>query len=158
MKKKLTSSIGLAAMAVAGLLLAHHSVRAADDDYERPYHVVDGKVDQSVYNGYRRYSSSCHVCHGPDGLGSSYAPNLTDSLKTMSRDDFNEVVINGRKNFLNGQDKVMPAFGEVADVAMYIDDIYAYLKARSDGVIGRGRPERMAPQQAQQSQTTQPQQ
>jgi hypothetical protein len=25
----------------------------------------------------------------------------------------------------------------------YLDDIYAYLKARSDGVLGRGRPERI---------------
>jgi hypothetical protein len=24
----------------------------------------------------------------------------------------------------------------------YLDDIYGYLKARSDGVVGRGRPER----------------
>ena len=28
------------------------------------------------------------------------------------------------------------------DVALYIDDIYGYLKARSDGVVGRGRPQR----------------
>jgi hypothetical protein len=37
----------------------------------------------------------------------------------------------------------MPAFGEVEDVALYIDDIYAYLKARSDGVLERGRPPRI---------------
>ena len=37
----------------------------------------------------------------------------------------------------------MPAFGEVADVVNYVDDIYAYLKARADGAIGRGRPERL---------------
>ena len=36
----------------------------------------------------------------------------------------------------------MPAFGEVEDVALYIEDIYAYLKARSDGALGRGRPPR----------------
>jgi hypothetical protein len=28
----------------------------------------------------------------------------------------------------------------VQDVAMYMDDIYGYLKARSDDVLGRGRP------------------
>jgi hypothetical protein len=37
----------------------------------------------------------------------------------------------------------MPPFGEVADVVLYLDDIYAYLKARSDGVLPRGRPERI---------------
>ncbi len=43
--------------------------------------MVDGKVDKGTYNGYRRYHASCHTCHGPDGLGSSYAPNLVNSLK-----------------------------------------------------------------------------
>ncbi|TIY04589.1 MAG: cytochrome C, partial [Mesorhizobium sp.] len=28
-------------------------------------------------------------------------------------------------------------------VAPYIDDIYAYLQARADGALGRGRPERL---------------
>ena len=37
----------------------------------------------------------------------------------------------------------MPPFGEVEDVLLYLDDMYAYLKARSDGVLGRGRPERL---------------
>lgn len=109
---------------------------------EKPYEIRDGKVDQGTYNGYRRYHASCHVCHGPDGLGSSYAPNLVDSLKTLSQDDFNEVVINGRQNVSTSQESVMPAFGEVQDVATYIQDIYAYLQARSDGVLGRGRPQR----------------
>jgi hypothetical protein len=36
----------------------------------------------------------------------------------------------------------MPAFGTVMDVASYIDDIDAYLQARSDGALGRGRPQR----------------
>jgi hypothetical protein len=34
----------------------------------------------------------------------------------------------------------MPAFGTNPNVMCYLDDIYAYLRARSDGVIGRGRP------------------
>jgi hypothetical protein len=37
----------------------------------------------------------------------------------------------------------MPPFGHVEDVVMYLDDIYGYLKARSDGALGRGRPERL---------------
>jgi hypothetical protein len=51
-------------------------------------------------------------------------------------------VINGRINVGTAADKVMPRFGEVEDVVLYLDDIYAYVKARSDGAIGRGRPER----------------
>jgi methanol metabolism-related c-type cytochrome len=108
----------------------------------KPYSVVDGKVDKATYNGYRRYHASCHTCHGPDGLGSSYAPNLLDSLKVLDYDQFAEVVINGRQNVTGTQKNVMPAFGTVEDVALYVEDIYGYLKARSDGVLDRGRPPR----------------
>lgn len=125
-----------------GLLAAVSLTAPVGAQEDKPYEIRDGKVDQGTYNGYRRYHASCHVCHGPDGLGSSYAPNLTDSLKRLSQDDFNEVVINGRKNVTGSQQSVMPSFGEVQDVAMYIEDIYAYLKARSDGVLDRGRPQR----------------
>jgi mono/diheme cytochrome c family protein len=112
-------------------------------DEEKPYVVKDGKVDKRTYNGWRRYTESCLRCHGPDGAGSSYASDLLDSLKKMSEDDFNEVVINGRTNVSASSTSVMPPFGEVEDVVLYLNDIYAYLKARSDGVLGRGRPERI---------------
>ncbi len=111
---------------------------------EKPYTVQDGnKVDPGTYNGYRRYHAACHTCHGPDGLGSSYAPNLTESLKRRSYEQFTEVVINGRQNVGGASQSVMPAFGHVEDVATYIDDLYAYLKARADGALGRGRPQRL---------------
>lgn len=112
----------------------------ADDPSAKPYDIVAGKVDSHTFNGYLRYGESCLRCHGPDGSGSSYAPDLTDSLKTMSYDDFTNIVMNGKKDVGSGREEVMPAFGYVQDVATYIDDIYAYLKARSDGALGRGRP------------------
>jgi len=113
------------------------------DWQKKPYNIVNGKVGMATYNGYRRYDNSCLRCHGPDGAGSSYAPSLVDSLKTMSYDDFVGIVIAGKKDVSTSQQLVMPAFGEVADVVNYLDDIYTYLKARSDGALGRGRPERM---------------
>src|SRR5262245_33179342 len=58
----------------------------------------DGTVDWYTYSGFRRYHSECHVCHGPDGEGSTYAPGLKDSLKTMSYQDFLGVVASGRQN------------------------------------------------------------
>lgn len=122
---------------VAALAL---SVPAGAQDEEKFYSIENGKVDQGTYNGWRRYHASCHTCHGPDGLGSSYAPNLVAS--PMSYEDFAEVVINGRENVSSSQQSVMPAFGTVMDVATYIDDIYAYLQARADGALGRGRPQR----------------
>jgi methanol metabolism-related c-type cytochrome len=100
----------------------------------------DGTVDWYTYSGYRRYHSECHVCHGPDGMGSTYAPALKDSLKTMSYADFLGVVASGRKNVSTAQENVMPAFGDNPNVACYMDDLYVYLRARADDAVGRVRP------------------
>jgi methanol metabolism-related c-type cytochrome len=132
---------GAAALLGLGATLAPPARSAATE--EKPYRVENGRVDRATFNGYRRYGNSCMQCHGPDGMGSSYAPNLTESLKHMSRDQFAETVINGRQNVNASQQNVMPSFGHVEDVVLYIDDIYGYLKARSDGALGRGRPQRL---------------
>jgi methanol metabolism-related c-type cytochrome len=108
-----------------------------------PYTIENGRVDKGTFNGYRRYGESCLRCHGPDGAGSSYAPDLTETLKTMSKDTFEETVVNGRKNVNTANNNVMPSFGTTDDVVLYIDDIYAYLKARADGKLPRGRPKRI---------------
>jgi methanol metabolism-related c-type cytochrome len=100
----------------------------------------DGTVDWYTYSGYRRYHSECHVCHGPDGMGSTYAPALKDTLKMMSYGDFFGVVASGRKNVSTSQENVMPAFGDNPNVACYMDDIYVYLRARAYDEVGRMRP------------------
>jgi len=100
----------------------------------------DGKVDWYTYSGYRRYHADCHVCHGPDGLGSTYAPALKDSLKTIGYGDFLVIVAGGRENVTTSQENVMPAFGNNHNVVCYLDDIYVYLRARSNDVWGRARP------------------
>jgi methanol metabolism-related c-type cytochrome len=115
----------------------------ADQPTKKPYTVTDGKVDKRTFNGWRRYTESCLRCHGPDGAGSSYAPSLVDSAKRMTQDEFNEIVVNGRTNVNAANENVMPPFGEVEDVVLYLDDIWAYLKARADGVLDRGRPPRI---------------
>jgi methanol metabolism-related c-type cytochrome len=99
-----------------------------------------GKTALADGTGYRRYHSECHVCHGPDGMGSTYAPALKDSLKTMSYADFLGVVASGRKNVTSSQENVMPAFGDNPNVSCYMDDIYVYLRARANDTIGRVRP------------------
>jgi methanol metabolism-related c-type cytochrome len=131
-------------LVIAALALLTGPVLAADSDKaaEKPYTITDGKVDKKTFNGYRRYTESCLRCHGPDGAGSSYAPSLVDSAKRMTEDEFNEIVVNGRTNVNAANQNVMPPFGEVEDVVTYLDDIWAYLKARADGVLGRGRPPR----------------
>ncbi len=105
---------------------------------------ADGTVDWYTFSGYRRYHSDCHVCHGPAGMGSSYAPALVDSLKTSSYADFLEVVTNGRQKVGAAQNSVMPAFGLNKNVMCYIDDIYIYLRARANGAGGTGRPPKKA--------------
>jgi mono/diheme cytochrome c family protein len=110
---------------------------------QKPYTIENGKVDKKTYNGWRRYTESCMRCHGPDGAGSSYAPDLVDSAKHMTQDQFNEIVVNGRTNVNSASENVMPPFGTVEDVMSYLDDIWDYLKARADGVLGRGRPPRI---------------
>jgi methanol metabolism-related c-type cytochrome len=100
----------------------------------------DGTVDWYTYSGFRRYHSECHVCHGPDGMGSTYAPALKDSLKTTDYADFLGVVATGRRNVSSSQENVMPAFGDNKNVVCYLDDIYVYLRARAHDAVGRGRP------------------
>jgi methanol metabolism-related c-type cytochrome len=102
----------------------------------------DGTVDWYTYNGFRRYHSECHVCHGPAGNGSSFAPALKDSVKRLSYGDFLGVVASGRKNVNTAQQNVMPAFGDNRNVMCYIDDIYVYLRARAYDKVGPVRPEK----------------
>lgn len=104
----------------------------------------DGTVDWYTFSGYRRYHSDCHVCHGPDGVGSSYAPALAGSLKTLDYAGFLSIVAEGRKNVGGGKENVMPAFGENKNVYCYLDDIYVYLRARAVGAAPRGRPPKKA--------------
>ena len=112
-----------------------------DKDDNITYNVkADGTVDWYTYSGFRRYHSECHVCHGPDGEGSSIAPGLKESLKTMSYLDFFEVVVNGREVKTAGNTSKMPSLGLNRNVMCYLDDIYAYIKARSDEAVPRGRP------------------
>src|SRR3546814_10883979 len=74
------------------------------------------------------------------------SPALKDSLNALSYSEFLDIVVNGRQNLGAGKESVMPAFAENIDVMLYIDHIYAYLKARADGKLGRGRPDRLDPE------------
>jgi mono/diheme cytochrome c family protein len=116
---------------------------AKPDSEPKPYVVKDGKVDMPTYKGFLYYGDLCMRCHGPDGAGSSYAPALVDSLKRMDKQTFEETVVNGRKHVDTANDKVMPSFGLNQDAMDNLDNIYAYLKARSDGALGRGHPEHL---------------
>jgi mono/diheme cytochrome c family protein len=101
------------------------------------YRAVGGKVDARTYNGFRRYHAGCNHCHGPDGMGSSFGPSLVDGLPDVEA--FRSIVRDGRSN----GNSVMKGFAGDPNIAPYVDDIYAYLQARADGALGRGRPIRL---------------
>jgi len=133
-------------VALAGDPADSKAVRSEDGKYydkdDNPTYNIqaDGTVDWYTYAGFRLYHSECHVCHGPDALGSTYAPALKDSLKTLDYTAFMGVVINGKQEVNTATQKVMPSFGLNKNVACHIDDLYVYLRARSDDALPRGRP------------------
>ena len=99
-----------------------------------------GWMDFATYKGWRSYHAECHVCHGPDAMGSTYAPSLMVSLQEgLSYDDFFNVIMNGRGEAEGAQKgNVMPAFGANTNVAPHVEDMYRYVKARAEGKIRRG--------------------
>lgn len=133
----------LAARAQDTIAKAPNDLTTPVDPIDNPYHVMEGKVDRGTYNGFRRYHASCHVCHGPDGLGSSFAPPLVESMKYLDYSAFAEIVVNGRQAVGVAGNSVMPPFAFDPNVMEYINDIYGYLRARTDGVLDRGRPQRI---------------
>lgn len=88
----------------------------------------------NTINGYRRYNSACDHCHGPDGVGSTFAPSLVN--RTFDIGTFRRVVLGGQAS----GDSVMKGFANDPNIAPYVDDIFAYLQARAAGALGRGRP------------------
>jgi methanol metabolism-related c-type cytochrome len=106
---------------------------------------ADGSVDWYTYAGFIRYSSECLRCHGPDGLGSTYAPPLAESMQRLSYPEFYGTVASGKQAVSSSQSLVMPSEGNNKNVMCYIDAIYTYLRARADDAIGRGRPDKHAP-------------
>jgi hypothetical protein len=127
------------------------------------YRVVDGKVDWGTYSGWFVYHLSCHMCHGQDALGTDVAPDLRQSLKSMTKVEFANKVLARYRIFVSPElsdealresvtDEVkqqrrgergrvaMPVWLDDPGMKPHILDLYAYLKARSDGAIGAGRP------------------
>jgi mono/diheme cytochrome c family protein len=95
-------------------------------------------VSQDVYNGWKQFNLNCARCHGEDALGTTIAPHLIVSLKSdgpiNTKELFMQVVCAGRP------EKGMPAWCALGMEIPTIDNIYAYVKARSDAKVAPGRP------------------
>ena len=100
------------------------------------YTVVDGyKVDAETMKGFRAWrAAACDRCHGANQEG-LVGPSLVASLKTLSKEDFVKTVTNGRL------EKGMQSFGNSPQVMDNMNQLYAYLKGRSDGAITRAKVE-----------------
>jgi mono/diheme cytochrome c family protein len=103
------------------------------------YTVVDGyKVDAETMKGFRTWrQAACDRCHGANQEG-LVGPSLVNSLKTLTKDEFVTTVTQGRL------EKGMQSFGSNPVVMDNINQLYAYLKGRSDGAITRAKVEEMA--------------
>jgi hypothetical protein len=96
-------------------------------------------VDRETYVGWRTFHAICHTCHAQDAVGSTFAPALLPRVREMDRERFSHVLENG----FTGQTGVMPAFGENPNVNRYYEELWSYLRARSDGALLPGRPQRL---------------
>lgn len=120
------------------------STSAVANDAVPEYVVKDGMVDKATYNGYRRFHGTCHACHGQDAMGGSFAPSLVESLKTIDYAEFKKTVLEGRQaTDSTGAVSAMPAFSNDKNITKHLDDIYRYVAARSDDVLGTGRPKKL---------------
>lgn len=119
-------------LSVLGVLLAS----AVWAQNAPPYKVVDGyKVDAETMKGFRTWrAAACDRCHGANQEG-MVGPSLINSLKTLSKEDFAKVMADGRP------EKGMPPWSSNPGVMNNINQLYAYLKGRSDGAIQRAKVE-----------------
>lgn len=167
----LISSPWICRLLIAALLfLSNAGYLGAADAGPTPgtYRILNGKADWGTYAGWFTYHLSCHMCHGQDASGTNVAPDLRKSLKTMTPEQFANIVL-GRYRILDAPaegppdeavrksiiDEVlqhrrgvrgqlaMPVWNSDPGMKPHILDLYAYLKARSDGAIGTGRPKTM---------------
>jgi len=160
---KLSAYLALSVLMATALAAGESSPQTV----ESPYQIVEGKVDQETYSGWRVFHSACHGCHGEDATGTSVAPNLVDRISDMKAKDFVATVLERYRIVLpsaemRGDDTtalrrafveqvlkhergelIMPTWRVDPNVKPHVMDIYGYLKARADGELGPGKPERI---------------
>ena len=98
----------------------------------------DDKLTASpaAYQGWKMFHVYCYRCHGTDAMGSDLAPNLRHSVGpegSVTHEVFVTTVKEGRLP------KGMPAWKAILSDEQ-IENLWAYLKARSSGSLAAGRP------------------
>jgi mono/diheme cytochrome c family protein len=139
--------------------------QTADGPVPGDYKIIEGKVDPGTYTGWRLFHTTCYGCHGVGGVGTDLAPNLLERVKTLTPRGFATKILTSYRIVLPDTDAsdasvareamveeimrrqrsargqvLMPAWGADATVSPHVLDLYAYLSARADGVLGPGEP------------------
>ena len=95
-------------------------------------------VSDQVYQGWKWFHVYCYRCHGVDAFGGQLAPDLRHSVGPqggITHDVFFRTATDGRPT------KGMPSWKALLD-STQIEELYYYVKARSDGTLPPGRPHR----------------
>ena len=122
--KNFTKSIAIGLMAGIFSFAAHA-------EGEKPYEVVDGKISANAVEGWKTYNGGgCGGCHGRGGKG-AVGPNLGESVTSkISKEQFVDIVTNGKPGTF------MKPHKSNKRVMDNMDNLYAYLLARGDGLLG----------------------
>ena len=137
--------VGAWILAVAAVALVSHGGRLAAAAGEPVRDTVKDSllVSESVYQGWKWFAVYCFRCHGEDAMHPILptAPDLRWAVSptgaNFPRDSFVNTALNGRL------DKGMPSWKVLLDTSA-INELYLYVKARSDGWLKPGRPHRLS--------------
>jgi mono/diheme cytochrome c family protein len=101
-------------------------------EFDQPLYKIEGnRVDKETFNGWNIYrTEACGSCHQSTGEGNVSNPNLLHSMKNLTKEQFRRVLVQGRG--------IMYSYRGNKTVVDGIDDLYAYLKGRSEGTIPAG--------------------
>ena len=100
---------------------------------DKPYQLVDGVISANAVEGWKTYNGGgCGACHGKGGVG-AVGPNLGQSVtQKLSKEEFVNIVTNGKPGTMMRPHKTNKR------VMDNMDNLYAYLVARGDDVLGPG--------------------
>ena len=146
------------ALVLAGVLAACSGVEI---DNTRPAREAARAAEPPgrIQTGWRVYQARCAGCHGENATGSGRAPDLLMAVRSMGPRRFADEVLrrydwnlpplpddSARDSRIDAplrrreDAQSMPDWQGDPRVTAHIDDLYAYLVARSDGLQGPGRP------------------
>lgn len=91
-------------------------------------------TDPATYIGWRVFERHCTACHGREGVGSTFAPNLLHRVAQLDRRRFYAALDDGYA----GSFTDMRPWGENPEVARYYPELWSYLSARAGGSLPAG--------------------